>query len=198
LTVNRYAAGCFLCSLDVLPGGGQVCLAEGAWHVLCRNCYERHQASSRDDEPPPLPPGPPHGCRPTISLRVLGLYRECWKCGEMTLCVGALYPDRHATEINSLITCGEGEPLEVARTILQAGGRNDLSSTIRPRYSRTASGTYISNGCQHCDTIQGAFYIDEVVTETVTATRVFNVDALVTLVVGPCPSETWQHFILGE
>jgi hypothetical protein len=147
VTVNRYAAGCFSCSLDVLPGGGRLRPVEGAWHVVCLNCYERHRASSRGDEPPPLPPGSPPGCRPSISLRVLGIYRECWRCKEMTLCVGALYPDRHATDSYSLITCGGGEPLEVARTILQSGGRNDLSKTIRPRYSKTVSGTYVSNGC---------------------------------------------------
>lgn len=198
MTVNRYAAGCFSCSLDVLPGGGRLQPVEGAWHVVCLNCYERHRASSRGDEPPPLPPGPPPGCRPSISLRVLGIHQKCWKCKEMTLCVGALYPDRHATDSLSLITCGEGEPLELARTILQSGGRNDLSKTIRPRYSKTVSGTYVSNGCQHCDAIQGAFFIEEAVTETVTAAGVFNVDALVTLIVGPCPSEIWQHVILGQ
>lgn len=106
----------------------------------------------------------------------------------MTWCVGALYPDRHAADIRGRITCGEGEPLEVARTILQSGDRKDLSTTIRPRYSRTASGTYISNGCLHCDAIQGAYFIEDAVTETVTATGVFNADALVTLMVGPCPS----------
>lgn len=114
MTVNRYAAGCSFCSLDVLPGGGRLLQVEGAWHVACRNCYEQDRASSRGIEPPPIPFGPPPGCRPTILLRVLGLHRECWKCGEMTSCVGALYPDRHAAEIDSLIACGEGEPLDVA------------------------------------------------------------------------------------
>ena len=114
------------------------------------------------------------------------------------MCVGALYPDRHAADSYSLITCGQGEPLEVAGTILQSAGRNGLSRTIRPRYSKTVSGTYVCNGCQHCDAIQGAFFIEEAVTETVTAAGVFNVDALVTLIVGPCPSEIWQHVILGE
>ena len=86
----------------------------------------------------------------------------------------------------------------MSRTILQAGGRSDLSATIRPRYSRTASNAYLSNGCQHCDAIQGAFYIDDAVTEMVTATGVFNVNALVTLLVGPCPGETWQRLILDR
>lgn len=115
----------------------------------------------------------------------------------MTLCVGALYPDRHARDINSLVTCGKDEPLQVACAILQAGGRTDLSTTIRPRYSKTASSTYLANGCQRCDAIQGDFFIEETVTELVTATGFFNADALDGLMVGPCPSQTWHRLILS-
>lgn len=110
--------------------------------------------------------------------------------------VNVTVPDRHATDIHSLINCGQDEPLEVARAILHAGGRDDPGAMIRPRYSRTMSSAYLSSGCQHCDAIQGALYIGEAVTETVTATGAFTVDALVTLLTGPCPSETWQRLVL--
>ena len=136
MTVNRYAAGCFMCSLDVLPGGGHLLHREGGWHVFCRNCYNYDRASSRGEEPRPRP-GPPPGCRHTIALRVLGLSRECWKCHATSMCVAALYPDRHANEIHSLIGCGDEQALNVARAILEADGRGDLAATINPRHSKT-------------------------------------------------------------
>ena len=45
--------------------------------------------------------------------------------------------------------------LGLARQLLLRAGQSRLAATVKDRFSRTAGGSYLSNGCQHCDAIQG-------------------------------------------
>jgi hypothetical protein len=131
-------------------------------------------------------------------LRVLGLRGDCWRCGECTMCVAALYPEYPAKGFGGLIECGKGTPLGIARKILEAAGRSSLTESIKPRYSRTAEEEYLSNGCQTCDAIQGAFFVSDMASMECTATGELRIDVFVHLMSGPCPSRTWQRLIYRD
>lgn len=85
---------------------------------------------------------------------VRGLDHACWKCGGATTCVAAVhiagsgrsddwawFEDKHA--------------LRLARELLIQAGQLQRAATIKDRFSKTAGGSYLSNGCEHCDAIQG-------------------------------------------
>jgi hypothetical protein len=44
-------------------------------------------------------------------------------------------------------------------------GQGHLAETVKPRFSRTASGTYLANGCEHCGSIQGDCPIGRMISE---------------------------------
>ena len=54
----------------------------------------------------------------------------------------------------------DGAPV-VARMLPAALLKSHGIGELRPRYSRTEGGSYLSNGCVHCDALQGRFFEHE-------------------------------------
>ena len=67
------------------------------------------------------------------------LDHACWKCGGATMCVVAVH------------LAGSGE----ATTALDPGRPVAAGGHDQGQVSKTTGGTYLSNGCEHCDAIQG-------------------------------------------
>ncbi len=93
---NRYAGGCWQCSVLVFAGGGTlVGEPENGLRVECTTCTWLSNLFGKPDSDTRefdwlLPE--PRGCRTTIPVRVVGFTRACWKCGRATVCVSGMYP----------------------------------------------------------------------------------------------------------
>lgn len=91
---------------------------------------------------------------------------ECWRCKKKTRIVlgvefdaGKVLPG-HAS-IGAQLYDFDG--LDGGGTFLASAFPNELLrkhgiGAIKNRYSRTAGGSYLSNGCCHCDALQGRFF----------------------------------------
>jgi hypothetical protein len=55
--------------------------------------------------------------------------------------------------------------LAFARDLLLKAGQVQLAATIKDRFSKTAGDSYLSNGCQHCDAIQGDWPLGRVISD---------------------------------
>jgi hypothetical protein len=55
--------------------------------------------------------------------------------------------------------------LSLARDLLQQAGMTRLADSIKERFSRTAGGAYLSNGCQRCAAIQGDWPLGRAVSD---------------------------------
>lgn len=104
----------------------------------------------------------------TMPVEVFTESTVCWKCGEDTgLVLGIVFAANRVLSV-----CADAElrsfgdnPEDGAHVIagmlpaplLKSHGIGEL----RPRYSRTEGGSYLSNGCVHCDALQGGFFEHE-------------------------------------
>ncbi|GGT07801.1 hypothetical protein GCM10010286_36360 [Streptomyces toxytricini] len=170
----------------------------GGWEVRCATCRfldDRAAADDFDPEALELPPVPPAGSAATVALRVLTLTRPCWACGEATVCLAGLYPQRPARGYVGLFTTDSPRTLALARRLLQNHGHAALAATVRPRYSGTMRKRQLSNGCSHCDALQGNFPVQEEALGRVAAS---GVDGLDTLVIADCPVLEWQAVVHGS
>jgi competence protein CoiA len=102
-----------------------------------------------------------------LPLEVSTVEIQCWRCKEMTgIIIGLNFvasrilpgcPDIPTTIYKLAEQLPKGN--EVVMAMLPARLLNSHGiGAIRPRYSKTASRAYMSNGCVHCDAIQGRFY----------------------------------------
>ena len=89
---------------------------------------------------------------------------ECWKCHNTTAVVSIVAAqvleivngqlDWEYDEPSFVRDIGEDEmPAGLAAALAR------LAPRYRPRYSRTMGETTWANGCEHCDALQGAFYL---------------------------------------
>lgn len=83
---------------------------------------------------------------PPVDVCVRALNWQCWRCKRRSPAFGVVHVD--------------GIALEYVRDLLILTG-SPLAATIKVRYSRSAGGSYTSNGCIHCDALFGAFHIHE-------------------------------------
>lgn len=72
--------------------------------------------------------------------------------------------------------------MSVAVRLLERQGRADLTATVAYRYSRTMRKQQLTNGCQHCDALQGNFPV-----HGEALTRVTSAGGPDTLLVVGCP-----------
>jgi hypothetical protein len=103
----------------------------------------------------PTPPSPSPAASPTtLQVVVRGLDTTCWKCRQPTTCVVAVH-DAAAQRSDDWVWVEDKHALAFARELLLRAGQARFAETVKPRASRTAGGAYLSNGCEHCDAIQG-------------------------------------------
>ncbi|MET7794673.1 hypothetical protein ABZV25_12940 [Micrococcus luteus] len=81
------------------------------------------------------------------------------------------------------------------KELLEQAGADWLANSIKPRWSTTARRRYLSNGCQHCDGLQGDFPLEEEASELV---QEGGVEALNAALVADIPTLVWQRTIHGE
>ena len=99
------------------------------------------------------------GARPmrlarTTTVVMRGLDHTCWKCREATTCMVAVHVEG-ARQSDDWVWFEDRHALAFARDLLLEAGQVRLATTIKDRFSKTAGDSYLSNGCQHCDAIQG-------------------------------------------
>ena len=89
-----------------------------------------------------------------IRVAVRGLDYSCWRCGRAATCVVAVHAEGARASADWL-WFEDKHALTFARDLLQKSGNSNIANTIKERFSRTAGSAYLSNGCEHCDAIQG-------------------------------------------
>lgn len=119
----------------------------------------------------------------TVPLDVCVAYTECWRCKKTTglvidLCFAASRVLQGAADVTAKIYDfddeGKGAALLMSTLPVETLARHRIGP-IKPRYSRTEGQPYLSNGCIHCDALQGRFFDHEVAYD---AQPVFSVDVL--------------------
>jgi hypothetical protein len=194
---NRFAGGCTSCSVWVAARGGFLQRGEGsAWEVHCATCRYVDELAEADDFDPAeiiLPASPPPGSAPILHLRVLGLDRSCWKCRRYTTCIIGLYPAHPARGYCGLFTTQNARTMALAIQLLEQNDRADLTAPVKSRYSRTMRERQLTNGCQHCDALQGNFPVQEEAFARVVAAG--GPDGLATLLVAECPVLEWHAVV---
>ncbi|MFD0110152.1 hypothetical protein [Streptomyces sp. NPDC127164] len=83
--------------------------------------------------------------------------------------------------------------MELAVHLLERNGRTDLTAPVKSRYSRAMRERQLTNGCRHCDALQGNFPVQEEVFGQVVAAG--GPDGLDTLLVAECPTLEWQAVV---
>lgn len=193
---NRFAGRCTSCSLWVSAGGGFLGKGlDGGWEVQCATCQyvdERAAADGSDSGAIDLPMVPPPGSATTVDLRVLTLSRACWACGKDTVCLIGLYPQRPGRGYVGLFTTDNAKTMALVRRLLQQHGHGPLAATVKSRYSRAMRERQLSNGCVHCDALQGNFPVHD---EALGRVAAGGVDGLDTLIVAACPVLEWQAVV---
>ncbi|WP_189960020.1 hypothetical protein [Streptomyces alanosinicus] len=192
---NRFAGGCTRCSVLVMPDGGFLRKNDEGWEAWCVTCQSLDELAESEDFDPEnlmLPTVPPSGSATTLDLRVLGMTRACWKCGENTLCLIGLYPNRPARGYVGLHTTDNEKTMELCQLLAEREGRAELAAGVKSRYSRTMRERQLANGCRRCDALQGNFPVHE---EALGRVASGGVDGLDTLFVASCPVLEWQAVI---
>lgn len=94
-------------------------------------------------------------------LVVRGLPYQCWRCGHDDVAAAAVHDKTYVGLPGmGLVMTNEEVALAYARELLQVVG-HPQAATVKVRQSRTAGGSYLSNGCIQCDALFGAFFISE-------------------------------------
>lgn len=119
----------------------------------------------------------------TLPLDVCVAYTECWRCKKPTglvidLCFAASRVLQGAADVTADIydfdDGGKGAALLMFTLPAAVLARHGIGP-IKPRHSRTVGESYLSNGCVHCDALQGRFFDHEVAYD---AQPVLSVDVL--------------------
>jgi hypothetical protein len=103
-----------------------------------------------------------------------------------------MYPAQPSRHYVGIVTTSSERTLALAQRLLLRGGLAEVAAPIRVRYSKTLREASLSNGCQHCDALQGHFPVGEEVLDRVVTS---GVDGLDTLVVVECPVLEWQRVL---
>ncbi len=136
-------------------------------------------------------PAEPAPATDVTRVTVRGLTMTCWRCHQPTTVVVGMHP---AAAVNGdLITCDDEQALATAVDLLQSTGNVSLTDPIKVRTSRTAGSTQLSNGCQHCDALQGNFFIyHEELLEILSAN---GLDGLEHLTDADLPTARWNELL---
>lgn len=124
-----------------------------------------------------------------IKVTVRGLTMTCWKCHRPTTVVVGIHS---AAAVNGdLVTCDDEQALATAAELLRTTDNVSLAQAIKTRTSRTTGTTELTNGCQHCDALQGNFFIyHEELMEIMSAD---GLDGLDHLTDADLPAKRWHQ-----
>ena len=128
----------------------------------------------------------------TETITVRGLAQACWKCHAPSGAVVALH---RADDLRLDGACWhDDEPvLVLAKQLLAAAGQPVVAGQIAERYSRTAGGRYLSNGCHRCSALFGAFFLNEEILAA--AVDVGLLDAFQELASGTVDAARWAALV---
>ncbi len=96
-----------------------------------------------------------------LNARVCYAEDDCWRCRKPINTITSL--DIYTSQdefINSLPFTDERVAKWIANHISERTLWNNGIGTVKMRYSKTVGRKYMSNGCIHCDALQGNFYVD--------------------------------------
>lgn len=105
----------------------------------------------------------------TVPMDVMCAATKCWRCHKSTTLViqvrlkaSECFPG-YSDISTSMYKFDdvEGGKEALYRPLPEALLREHGIGAVRPRYSKTAGAAYLSNGCVHCDALQGQFYESE-------------------------------------
>ena len=85
---------------------------------------------------------------------------DCWKCGSATRIVTWLTGQIGPHEVRYDLDLVDEVPV-LAQLVQGAVEHRQDIGTIKPRFSKTVQGSYLSNGCARCDALIGRFYEHE-------------------------------------
>jgi len=95
---------------------------------------------------------------------VRGFDHTCWKCRKPMTCVIAVHAEA-TRRSDDWVWFEDKHALSFARDLLLRAGQGQLAATIKERFSKTAGASYLSNGCPHCDAIQGDWPLGEEISD---------------------------------
>lgn len=110
----------------------------------------------------------------TVPIRVNAAEGRCWKCGKPTMrllrvefAVDEVFPSHGNYNMNreDIETAAPQSETWLAKYLPKELLASVGIGAIKKRYSRTVGSSYLSNGCVHCDALQGAFFDHEIVSE---------------------------------
>jgi hypothetical protein len=143
----------------------------------------------------PTPPwSSPAAAAASVQVVVRGLDGTCWKCRQPTTCVVAVH-DAGAERSDDWVWFEDKHALAFARELLLRAGQAGFGGTIKPRVSRTGGGAYLSNGCEHCDAIQGDWPIGRVILEYGVAAPLSELLILATV---PVERTVWEELVARQ
>jgi hypothetical protein len=126
--------------------------------------------------------------QPSVTVVVRGFETFCWRCRKPTTSVVAVHAQ--ACEHSEEWVWFEDKPaLELARRLLLDAGQDRLAAAIKQRFSRTASARYLSNGCLHCDAIQGDWPLGQAISDYASGVPLGD---LAVLSVASIPRASWE------
>lgn len=106
-------------------------------------------------------------------VEIYFLEMKCWKCGAIN---HIYYIAPFQSSCNTIIHYNEAmwvsnklvfHPLIISKIQNYAASNNLLSlATVKPRYSHTLGDSYVSFGCNKCDSIFGDWYVQEAVMDS--------------------------------
>ncbi|MDX2546166.1 hypothetical protein ACOT81_27450 [Streptomyces sp. WI04-05B] len=112
------------------------------------------------------------------------------------MCLVGLYPAHPSRGYCGLFTTENDRTMSLAVRLLERHGRADLTAMVERRFSRTMREWQLTNGCVHCDALQGNFPVQEEAFACVAAAG--GADGLDTLLVVDCPVLEWQAVVHGN
>jgi hypothetical protein len=126
--------------------------------------------------------------QPSVTVVVRGFETFCWRCREPTTCIVAVHAQacQHSEE---WVWFEDKPALELARRLLLDAGQDRLATAIKQRFSRTASARYLSNGCLHCDAIQGDWPLGQAISDYASGATLGD---LPVLAVASVPQASWE------
>ena len=98
----------------------------------------------------------PEACLGTVSVWVGPI--KCWRCKKDTNIVTSVQVDLLGTEPSVLRISELGGHPSILSKVVEHIPDHLKVGDIKPRFSKTERGSYLSNGCGHCDALIGRFF----------------------------------------